>query len=1171
MSAVVVQERVYRVDVRPPRRVEIALTVQTARAGDRTVAVVSERRVETVALRGPTAVVREPAIRVVEIPRTVIGSAAVTVQDEGVPVGTRPTLNFQGAGVTASDDAANNRVNVVIPGGGGGGGGHTIKEDGTALPQRSGLNFVAGIVASDDAANDETDVNLDYGGTAELADVAATEAAGTSNKVPRADHVHAHGSGYLPDAHHAQVHAHDGADGSGTVSHASLTGVTADQHHARAHDHSQAADGNVVDPGSRLHAPRKTDPASPVVGEIWLNGALLKYRDNQATPATQTVQKRGDVITDAEHGSRGAGLHADSHAQSHAIDAADHTGTLDIGDSQFPAPPAGYPQDVAATESDGTSVRPARADHVHAHGSGYLPDAHHPQAHSDADHTGANKVAVQDEGTLVGTRATLNFTGAGVTASDDAANNRVVINIPGGGGGGGGPHDHTSADGSGVLTGDEHDSFSEYYGLGTPPAAPSTGRSRLYARSRTTPGNWQAPEWVDELNRKWPLLQDFPVEAFGAVGDGTTDDTAAIQAAIDAARNAGGGTVVFDAKTYRITSALLLGGAGDEQAVGIRLAGKGYKSIIRQDTAGQHGIRARPRPRPANYNARGGAPTTPHIGIVIENLHLVSGVDWTQQGKPTAGVAIYLSSSRMVFIHKVWIDGYPDYLTKRWAGGIWFDDVDPANLPCRHTSVVGFFIQSIGDDTEYAGDADGNTYPNRKVGHTGILLRMVNSGMDGASAWGHNFVNGIVQTEHATDSREYYVNGTNAPGYRGFLNKGSDGTHFMNVEFIDFVKIAEWNADTDFSPWGLSNSRYESCSFEVPGQGQAAGIFRGAISQHEFWGCNFYGSGDPTFSGASYGIDVDCYVACELRFLECLFSAHAEGPDSSYAAQQAIRIANTYGQGWADRAPKFSNCTITIHGNVYKNIPHGIRATTSNIENVAIVGCVFFGLNTAVRISESILISNNKNWLIVNNLFLDCTTSLSSASVQQTNTGHVVVGNTTTAPATLTASFTDTPSNTLMLNSVPTLNYYRLRSQVAGAGLLTGRANLALLAEDSLGKVYPYYTWITKTTYTTQNTTQTLTSFNFSGLAEQSGFFRYTVVLSGLNTGVYRIMGAYKWNGTTLFLVGTLLKNEWENLAALDATVSVSGTQLLFQVTPAGENPTTAEGYVELFPVVRNP
>ena len=39
------------------------------------------------------------------------------------------------------------------------------------------------------------------------ADVAAAGAAGATGAVARAQHVHAHGSGYLPDAHHAQVHA----------------------------------------------------------------------------------------------------------------------------------------------------------------------------------------------------------------------------------------------------------------------------------------------------------------------------------------------------------------------------------------------------------------------------------------------------------------------------------------------------------------------------------------------------------------------------------------------------------------------------------------------------------------------------------------------------------------------------------------------------------------------------------------------------------------------------------------------------------------------------------------------------------------------------------------------------------------------------------------------------
>jgi len=69
----------------------------------------------------------------------------------------------------------------------------------------------------------------------------------------------------------------------------------------------------------------------------------------------------------------------------------------------------------------------------------------------------------------------------------------------------------------------------------------------------------------------------FNVKAsgYGAVGDGTTNDTAAIQAAIDACKSAGGGTVYFPKGSYKV-STLNIGVTGGGNTSSIRLAGPGW-------------------------------------------------------------------------------------------------------------------------------------------------------------------------------------------------------------------------------------------------------------------------------------------------------------------------------------------------------------------------------------------------------------------------------------------------------------------------------------------------------------------------------------------------------------------------------------------------------------------
>jgi hypothetical protein len=70
----------------------------------------------------------------------------------------------------------------------------------------------------------------------------------------------------------------------------------------------------------------------------------------------------------------------------------------------------------------------------------------------------------------------------------------------------------------------------------------------------------------------------FNVKDYGAVGNGSADDTAAIRSAVTAAEGAGGGTVFFPSGTYKLTGA---GGGAISLGDRIRLLGVGAGSSIR--------------------------------------------------------------------------------------------------------------------------------------------------------------------------------------------------------------------------------------------------------------------------------------------------------------------------------------------------------------------------------------------------------------------------------------------------------------------------------------------------------------------------------------------------------------------------------------------------------------
>lgn len=103
-------------------------------------------------------------------------------------------------------------------------------------------------------------------------------------------------------------------------------------------------------------------------------------------------------------------------------------------------------------------------------------------------------------------------------------------------------------------------------------------------------------------------LPSINVMGFGATGDGATDDTTAVQAAIDVAQEAGGGTVVFPVGTYLVSNLSIT-------KSGVWLQGMSDPGVVLKITSGSAGTYA------VNVNLSGVGPARP-LSFGIENLKI---------------------------------------------------------------------------------------------------------------------------------------------------------------------------------------------------------------------------------------------------------------------------------------------------------------------------------------------------------------------------------------------------------------------------------------------------------------------------------------------------------------------------------------------------------------------
>ena len=117
------------------------------------------------------------------------------------------------------------------------------------------------------------------------------------------------------------------------------------------------------------------------------------------------------------------------------------------------------------------------------------------------------------------------------------------------------------------------------------------------------------------------MRETISVKDFGALGNGVADDTAAIQAAVNAVQAAGGGTVFFPEGTYNISSQIT------STVAGVTFQGQNrWSSLIRQTTA------------------------SAKILNLLANFTNIRSLSFIYSGTPTSGAtAIYCTGSYCTF------------------------------------------------------------------------------------------------------------------------------------------------------------------------------------------------------------------------------------------------------------------------------------------------------------------------------------------------------------------------------------------------------------------------------------------------------------------------------------------------------------------------------------------
>lgn len=285
------------------------------------------------------------------------------------------------------------------------------------------------------------------------------------------------------------------------------------------------------------------------------------------------------------------------------------------------------------------------------------------------------------------------------------------------------------------------------------------------------------------------------VTTFGAVGDGTTDDTAAFNAAIAAAATAGTEFIIVPAGTFRVGSLNLtdkkitLLGAGIK-ATTLKYNGSAGADMLTFGTTSTAatkvtGCGVRDMTIDCNQTARYGLRFTSVFNAVVQSVDILSPATWGiyMDCIDRGALGVWVADNQRCRVQDVYIE----CITPSSAGGIFLTGnggataVTGANTSLNHFENIRFNIRN--GDAFYLQNADGNTAESLfvfKPSTGGLTGRGVVFGADDTGNSNHARNNVMINVQSARGGVYALAGNGTQPSTDNFVvfNNGNNGVNF---------------------------------------------------------------------------------------------------------------------------------------------------------------------------------------------------------------------------------------------------------------------------------------------------------------------------------------------------------------------------------------------------------